>query len=145
MATIQATAKSGSGYQAQIGNVTQSVSAVWAFTGSTVLALNDVLAGPVVPAGARIVGVRLAASDCDSGTTLTMSVGDTGSTARFISASTIGQAGGVTTTMVAAGVGYKYTAATQINVLIAAAATGAGAATEQVCLTVEYIVEEATS
>ena len=143
--TFYPTTKYSSGYGKGIGTV-QSVGAVWN-RGTTALVINDVLAGPVVPKNARILLVTLTTNDCEDSTgALTLSVGDSGSTARFISASTVGRAGGVSTTMAVGGICYKYTAATAINVLVAAAATAAGVSDPQyICLKVDYIIEEETA
>lgn len=139
MATYQPTHNIGEAYQCERGNgVVHTVGALWNM-GTTVLGLNDVLAGPYVPAGARVIDVQLSATDCDSGTTLVMDVGDS-DTDRLIDGATTGQAGGTTNTMVVANRGYQYTAETQINVLIQAAATGAGT-DQRVMLLIRYLVD----
>jgi hypothetical protein len=96
-----------------------------------------------VPAGAIITYVGLAAPDMDANgsPTLTLSVGDASSPARFINASTIGQAGGYINTL-AAGTGamfYKYTAATKIRVTSTAASATYAAGT--IKLHVKYLLE----
>jgi hypothetical protein len=145
MATYLPTTKFGNAYQPVIGQVA-AVGATWSIGSATVLGTADVLSGPIVPAGARIVGVVLGARDCDSTNTLTLDVGDTGDDNRLVSAATIGQAGGISTALVAAtGIGYQYTAATELQVTPAAAATNSSGTAGFVTLLVHYVVEEATS
>jgi hypothetical protein len=144
MANYDATTKFGSGYSDKVGQL-NTVGAVWALATTVTLGTADVLVGPTIPANSRIVGAYLAANDCDTGTSLTLDVGDSADDNRLISAATIGQAGGVSTALVVAtGMGYKPTAATRIDVTPAAAAAGAGTATQYVMLRVDYVVEEAT-
>jgi hypothetical protein len=145
MATYTATTKFGSGYQPSIGQVA-AVGATWSIGSTVVLGTADVLAGPIVPAGARIIGVFLGARDADSGTSLTLDVGDSADDNRLVSAATSGQAGGISTALVAAtGIGYQYTAATELQVTPAAAATGSSGTAGFVTLMVHYVVEEAAS
>lgn len=145
MATYAATTKFGSGYGPAIGQVC-AAGATWSIGSTVVLGTADVLSGPVVPAGARILAVNLAARDADSGTSLTLDVGDTADDNRLVAAATIGQAGGISTALVATtGIGYQYTAATEIQVTPAAAATGSSGTAGFITLLVHYIVEEATS
>jgi hypothetical protein len=59
-------------------------------TGNTVGAFK-------VPAGFTVTGIIAVATDMDSGAALTLSVGDATSGTRFLSASTVGQAGGIVT------------------------------------------------
>lgn len=144
MATFQPTINIGEALQLSKGNHrVHTVGAIWN-RGTTALATNDVLAGPYLPAGARVLDVRLRANDCETSTAaLTLSVGDSGSAARFISADTVGRAGGITSTMATAGIGYKYTAETQVNVTVAAGATAAGSSDPQyIILLIDYILEE---
>ena len=69
-----------------------------------------------VPAGFVVTNIYALASDMDSdGTpTLAFNLGDSGSAARLLSASTIGQAGTSTTSLAAAGLYYQFTADTDI-------------------------------
>lgn len=145
MATYAATTKFGSGYGTGIGTVS-AVGATWSIGSATVLGTADVLSGPVVPAGARILGVYLGARDCDSTNTLTLDVGDSADDNRLVAAATIGQAGGISTALVAAtGIGYQYTAATELQVTPAAAATNSSGTAGFITLLVHYVVEEQTS
>jgi hypothetical protein len=145
MATYLPTTKFGNAYQPVIGQVA-AVGATWSIGSAAVLGTADVLSGPIVPAGARIIGVVLGCRDCDSTNTLTLDVGDSGDDNRLVSAATIGQAGGISTALVAAtGIGYQYTAATELQVTPAAAATNSSGTAGFVTLLVHYVVEEATS
>jgi hypothetical protein len=92
------------------------------------LVINDVIQMVKVPIGARILSIDLNCTDLDSGTTpaVTLDVGDGTTTARFITSSTIGQAGGnlrfpSDSTTTAAGVGYQYTVADTIDILVSVA------------------------
>lgn len=103
------------------------------------LALNDVIQMVRVPNGARVIDVLLAAADLDTNgvPTITLSVGDGGATARYVSASTIGQAGGIANGIsVSTGFGYVYAAEDTIDVLVAAGpATGATSGTIKLAVT----------
>lgn len=94
-----------------------------------------------LPKNSVIVGIILKASDLDTnGTpTITLSVGDSGNTARYLSASTVAQAGGVVTTLAVGGMFYKLTVDTLITVLVAAAAATGAAGTIE--LSLEYYVD----
>lgn len=73
----------------------------------------------MVPAGFTVTGINAVATDMDSGAALTLSVGDAALGTRFLSASTVGQAGGVVTaftTPSATNVLWKYTVDTEIVV-----------------------------
>lgn len=104
--------------------------------------INDVIQMVKVPKGAVITAITLACPDIDTNVspTVTLSVGDGGSTARFISASTIGQAGGVASLSVPGGLGYTYTADDTIDVLIAAAT--ATFAAGDITLVVKYKMQK---
>lgn len=70
----------------------------------------------IVPAGFTVTGIIAVASDMDSGSALTLSVGDSGSGTRFLNASTIGQTGATTQTLATTGLLYAFTADTKILV-----------------------------
>ncbi len=78
-------------------------------TGNTVQLLK-------VPKGFVLTGVYLALTDIDTNGTPTVAVtlGDAGDDDRFVTSSTIGQAGGSTTTLAATGLYYEFTADTNI-------------------------------
>lgn len=65
-----------------------------------------------LPKNAIVIGGFLKSTDLDTNVspTVTINVGDSGSAGRFFSASTVGQAGGVTTTLATGGVAYQTTA-----------------------------------
>lgn len=91
--------------------------------------INDVYQMIKVPHGARILSWTLGADDLDSSTGITLSLGDGGSTARYVSASTIAQTGAApVNALLKTGYGYVYTADDTIDVLVAAAPTGTFAA-----------------
>jgi len=83
---------------------------------ATDLVTGNIVEAFVVPAGFTVTGILAVASDMDSGSALTLSVGDAGSGTRFLSASTIGQTGATTSTLASTGVLYAYTADTKILV-----------------------------
>lgn len=141
MATLYATqAKKrspaqGHGYSAAV------YCAYGTYTVTAALALNDVIEMVRIPAGARIIGCMLEATDLDTGGSpaIVLDVGDGSDTDRLIDGATIGQAGGVTTTMVATGTLYQYTSEDTIDVLVQVApATGATSGTIE--LAVWYIL-----
>jgi hypothetical protein len=99
----------------------------YTITGS-LLVINDVIQMVKVPIGARVLSIDLYTTDLDSGATpaVTLAIGDGSTTARFITASTVGQAGGYIrfpsdSATTAAGVGYQYTVNDTIDILVVAA------------------------
>lgn len=94
-----------------------------------------------LPAGARVVLAILEASDMDTNgsPTLTLNVGDAGDPDRLFAASTVGQAGTLSTAIAVTGSAYQYTSKTLITgVANANSATGAAGTID---LSVFYIVE----
>lgn len=87
----------------------------------------------VVPKGFVCTGVYLALTDIDTNgsPTVTATLGDAASSARLVASSTIGQAGGSTTTLAATGLYYEYTADTPIVLTfpVGSATAAAGTAT----------------
>ena len=98
---------------------------------TTDLAVGKTTAAFVVPKGFVVTGLIAVASDMDAnGTpTLTLSVGDAGSGTRYLSASTIGQAGTSTQTLASTGLLYENTAETEILITATAGAATAAAGT----------------
>lgn len=101
-----------------------------------------------LPAGAQVVGFKIGITDSDSGATVTFNVGDTTDTTRFYSALTTGQAGGmaaegssvvpvVTSGVQSKGIGYTYTAATDLIFQIQTGSSGA-ASTGSIVYDVQY-------
>ena len=81
-----------------------------------------------LPKGAVVVGATIAATDMDTNGTpaLAIDVGDDADEDRFFAASTVGQAGTLSTAMARTGFLYKYTSDTLVKAYIqTAAATGA--------------------
>lgn len=98
----------------------------YSITSTAAFANGDVLNFGVAPKGFRVLYGALESSDIDTNgsPTVTINIGDSGSASRFFSAATVGQAGGVTTTLAAAGNDYQFTDDTLI-----VGAFGAGPAT----------------
>jgi hypothetical protein len=95
------------------------------------VALNAQVAALRVPAMFVVTSMNAVFGACDSGATLTMSIGDNGniaggSNARFAAASTTPRAGG-TVTLIASAVGYQFPLDTDILLTTTAAAAGLGA------------------
>lgn len=88
------------------------------------LAVADLVTGNtvgafMVPKGFVVTGIIAVATDMDSGSAaLTLSVGDSGSGTRYLSASTIGQAGTTTQTLATTGLLYENTADTEILITV---------------------------
>jgi len=98
--------------------------------------LNDLITVFRIPKGFTVVGAILEATDIDAhGTpTVTLALGDAGDDDRFITGATIGQAGGVGSTIAASGCFYTFTADTDVQVKVTAAAATAAAGTIRACL-----------
>ncbi len=105
---------------------------------TTALVINDVIQMVKVPKNCTVTDVKLIVDDLDTGTTITLSVGNGDDPDYFISASTVGQAGGVARADAATGFPLALTANDTIDVLVAAAPTGGGTGT--VTLVVDYVV-----
>jgi hypothetical protein len=90
------------------------------------VALNAQVAVLRVPKDFVATSMNAIFGACDSGATLTMSVGDAANNARFAAASTTPRAGG-TVTLLAGAVGYQFPDDTDILLTTTAAAAGLGA------------------
>lgn len=112
------------------------------FALSAALVLNDVIQMFKVPSGATIHEVILGTDDLDTNGTPTvkLDVGDTTTANRFISASTVGQTGGVARMDQQGGVGFKYAADTMLQVKVNTA-PATGASSGNVTLTVTYSMD----
>jgi hypothetical protein len=88
-----------------------------------------------IPKGFIVQSMNAVFGACDSGATLSMSIGDAASLARFAATSTTPRAGG-TVTLLAGAVGYQFPDDTDILLTSTAAAAGLGA-TPTVNLTME--------
>lgn len=105
-----------------VGSTAVTVYAELALTVAPVI--NDVYQMIKVPNGARIIDWTLGSDDIDSNgaPAVTLSLGDGNSTARYVSASTIGQTGAApVNASVKAGFGFVYAADDTIDILVAAA------------------------
>ena len=94
------------------------------------LVQNDVIQMANIKEGTRVIEVMVFTDDLEaSGSATVFDVGDSGSTARFITGSTIAQAGGQVSSKdatygVASGLGYQYTANDTIDIKFTAVGTG---------------------
>lgn len=93
-------------------------------TGNTVALMK-------VPAGFTVTGVYLALTDIDTNgsPTVAVTLGDAGSANRLVASSTIGQAGGNTTTLQSGGLYYQYTVDTDILLTFGTGSATAAAGT----------------
>lgn len=94
-----------------------------------------------LPKGAVVTGITAMATDMDTNgaPALVIDIGDDADEDRLMAASTIGQAGTLSTTMPTTGFLYKYTADTRIKAYIKTAAATAAAGTLYV--SVKYFVD----
>jgi len=101
------------------------------------LATGAVVAAFRVPAGFTVTGIIAVASDMDTNgsPTLALSVGDAASGTRYLSSSTIGQAGTTTQTLASTGLLFAYTADTDILVTATTGSATAAAGTLDLYLT----------
>lgn len=111
----------------EIGIITE----IWKVALGTTLALNDTILGPVIPAGTYLDNVVIDTGQLDSNGSpaIVFKVGFTGTTAAFITGSTVGQAGGIQAANVAGTVGYTSTTNTTLLATISTAAATAKAGT----------------
>ena len=113
------------------------------YTISAALVINDIVNLFYLPPRSRVLSGFIKSADLDTNVSpaVTLDVGDAGDPDRYFAASTVGQAGGVDTTMAATGVDYLNTAKTLVYLTVhAAPATSATTGTIVVSLT--YTVEE---
>ena len=98
-----------------------------------------------LPKGAVVVGATIAATDMDTNVSpaLAIDVGDSGDEDRIFAASTVGQAGTLSTAMARAGFLAKYTSDTLIKAYIQTAAATAAAGTLYVA--VRYFIDPESS
>lgn len=114
----------------QAGVITEIYSAAV----TTSLAQNDTVTGPKIPANCTLLNVILDSDDLDSGTSIKWDVGISGTAAKFISASTVSQAGGIATANVAGTVGYTPTSDTAVIAKVNTAAGTAVAGTIRIAI-----------
>jgi hypothetical protein len=89
---------------------------------------NDEVGLFVAPKGFVVTGMTVSASDMDSSTGLAIDIGIVGTEALFVVASTVGQAGTLSTALAPAGHLYKFAADTQVRAFIQTAVSGTGSA-----------------
>lgn len=111
-----------------------AVAEIYSVAVTTSLALNDTITGPVLPAGCTLIDVILDCDDLDSNGSpaIKFDVGISGTAAKFISASTVGQAGGVQRSNVAGTTGYTPTSNTPVIAKVNTAAATAAAGTVRI-------------
>lgn len=99
-------------------NVTNGMMAFYWEVSITAAAANlDTFDFGVVPKGFRLLGATLEATDIDTNgsPTVTINVGDSGDADRIFVASTVGQAGTLSSAIAVTGFGFQYTADTVIT------------------------------
>ena|SRR5215467_750078 len=99
----------------------------FSFNASIALIINDIILLAQIPAGTFLDDFLVDVPDLDTGTTMTLSLGDNTTANRYLSASTIGQAGGKVNGMVtaiAASLPTYYSAADAFQLKVIAAPTG---------------------
>lgn len=113
----------------------------WSVACSAAPATTDTINFGYLPANSRVLLAVLESSDMDTnGTpTLTINVGDSGDADRIFAASTVGQAGTLSSAIATTGAGYQYTSKTLITG--AAANNAATGAAGTLYLTVFYVVD----
>lgn len=138
MATFRTQQTLGRGPIGGVGGASQLLTRYASYSLTAALAAADVVEMIRVPAGAIIYSVLLKVTDLDTnGTpTITLTVGDGADTDRLVTSSTIGQAGGSTTTLASTGLLYTYTAEDTIDITV-----GTGPATGATTGTLELVVQ----
>ena len=116
------------------------VDLVYSITATSAFANGDVLNFGVAPKGFRVISGTLESTDIDTNgsPTVTINIGDSGDADRFFAAATVGQAGGVTSTMAATGTNYQFTDDTLITGAFAAGPATGATGTITVTLTGRY-------
>jgi hypothetical protein len=99
------------------------VSEVWTITLPNTTAAADTIVGPSLPANCTLLEIVVDTQSIAA--TSSISVGISGTAAKFISASNVGSAGGITRMSVAGSLGYTPTVATPIITTINTATTPA--------------------
>ena len=91
------------------------------------LTSGDTIVGPTIPAGSTVTSVLVDTDKLDGGGSpaIVIKVGDAGVTNRYISASTVAQAGGYQVPNVNGGTGYTPTTDTPVILTVSTTANGA--------------------
>jgi hypothetical protein len=113
-----------------LGDSGIAITAAENVTGNTVALMK-------VPAGFTVTGVYLKVTDIDTGGSpaVSLTLGDSGDDDRLVAASTIGQAGGSTTTLASTGLYYQFSADTDILLKFGTQSATAAAGTVDCYLT----------
>ena len=114
------------------------VTAVHADLTVTAAATNDVYRMVKVSKGDVIYDVIVGCGNIDTGTALLITVGDGGDTDRYVTSSSVGQAGGIARMNNYAGQGFTYTEDDTIDILVATGATGVETGSPTISVTVFY-------
>lgn len=139
MASTFTSAKVAAGIQPETRMGVNEVSAEYEIAAA--LVINDVIQMVKIPQGARIHDVILATDDLEStGTASVLAVGDGSDDDRFITGSTIGQAGGIERLNAMDGLLYEYSAEDTIDVKCTTAPT-TGATSGTIRLVVRYTMD----
>jgi len=119
------------------------IAVVSKYTQAAAYVINDVIQMVKVPKGAVILDVALSCEDLDTHATPTivLEVGDGEDTDRYITGSTIGQAGGLASLARYNGHGYQYTANDTIDVKVTTA-PATGTTDKSIMLTVLYTMHD---
>lgn len=133
--TTSQSTQAGKEYASGVARGSITHIAIVAVTTAMIDNANDEVGLFWVPKGFVVTGIRLDATDMDSGTSLKWDVGDDGSEGRLLAAITTGQAAGNSTALAAGGFLYKYTAKTLIKAYCNTAAGTPVAGTLKVALT----------
>lgn len=113
------------------------------YTLSAALTLNQVIPMVAVPKGARVIGGQLTVDDLDTGGSpaIVLAVGDGDDDDRYLTSSTIGQAGGAASFNRHTGNGnYEYTDGDTIDVKVTTA-PATGATSGAIRLSVWFIID----
>jgi hypothetical protein len=113
------------------------------FALTAALALNDTVELFYLHKGFRVTGGFIKSDDLDTGGSpaIVLAVGDAGDDDRYFTGATIGQAGGITTTMAATGLDFVTTKKTLVSLKVTTA-PATGAATGTVVVTLFGYIEE---
>lgn len=101
---------------------TKTMSEIYSAATTTALAITDTIVGPSLPAGTFLWDVVVDWTDVDSAASFTWTAGISGTLAKFISTSTVGQAAGIAHMNVGGNLGYSPAADTPVLVTITATA-----------------------
>lgn len=143
MATYKSTQATAPIASAKGHGLAGNVKAVhWSVSCTAAPTTSDAIQFGYVPKNARVILAVLESTDMDTNgsPSLTINVGDSGDADRLFAASTVGQAGTLSSAIAVAGGGYKYTDKTLIT---GVAAANAGTGTSgTLYLSLFYVIED---